>query len=458
MIKPLRRISADEALASVRQDPFTRYPDGRLDGDRLSDVARIRIKPSFSFSKLDRIFTIGSCFARAIEVRLRDLGFDVPSLFDGGIGAANKYTIHSIENELLWAAGDPLPPPHSLFLETTDGLWADGQLIGKFPAVPLEKAVERREMVRDYFRKIADCRIVIMTLGLAESWFDHDSSLYLNVRPPSVTIRRNPGRFSVDLLSYESILASMERIHALLKRFGHRDFQMLVTVSPVPFEATFFGEDALSANSYSKAVQRAACQAFVEGHPNVDYFPSYEIASLGLRELFYETDNIHIGRSAAAYITDTAVASYVPGMEGLPTEVSTPASRVPGASPTPDDLVVISRRQLEDQEFSAAAKTCERILSLPEQMIRPKHLSATHMIYGTALAAQKEYESAADQFQKAIEIQPDNAALHHKLSQVQERRGLVELAIEAETRAVMLNSSEPAYRERLAALSPTSPP
>src|SRR6185503_12468341 len=105
------------------------------------------------------------------------------------------------------------------------------------------------------FRQLPECRIVVITLGLAEAWFDHETGLYLNTAPPLQATNRNPDRFSLDVLDYEDILSALERIYGLLSAHGHPDVKVLITVSPVPFKATFSGQDAITANTYSKAVQ-----------------------------------------------------------------------------------------------------------------------------------------------------------------------------------------------------------
>src|SRR5262249_53158642 len=150
------------------------------------------------------------------------------------------------------------------------GRWHDPQLAPHGAALPLQEVIQRRQAIQAAVARMAECRVVILTLGLAEAWFDEQTRLYLNAAPPPAVVRRHPGRFSLHLLSYEDILGSLERIHDLLRVHGHPDLKMLVTVSPVPFKATFTGEDAIAANGYSKAVQRAACRAFVEDRTGVD--------------------------------------------------------------------------------------------------------------------------------------------------------------------------------------------
>jgi hypothetical protein len=69
--------------------------------------------------------------------------------------------------------------------------------------------------------------------------------------------------------------------------------KILLTVSPVPLTKTFTNEDAVVANSYSKSVLRVCAQELKERHPEVDYFPSFEIVSSCGLDSFKE-DNIHV--------------------------------------------------------------------------------------------------------------------------------------------------------------------
>ena len=83
---------------------------------------------------------------------------------------------------------------------------------------------------------------------------------------------------------------------------------MLISVSPVPLKnVTFTGQDALTANTYSKSALRAASEEFVAGHEDVDYFPSYKIVTLTDRSAAFVEDNMHSQQfSAHAALTKDA--------------------------------------------------------------------------------------------------------------------------------------------------------
>ena len=321
---PLVEIPAAEALARFRSDPAAaRWPDHRAPATRLKGVIEVGCSPSFEIGRGDRIFTIGSCFARNIEARLAEVGFSVEAFNSevdqalGALGEAprflNRYHAGAIAAELDWALGAGPPPEDHVLFELADGRRWDGFSEPRNPAgVAPEQARAARDYLTGLFAKARDCRIVVITLGLAEAWRDLASGLRLNITPPARLVEGHAGRFVLDVLDYGDVLADLERIHALLARAGHPDFRMLVTVSPVPLKSSFRPGDVMAANSYSKAVQRAAVEAFVLRHDNVDYFPSFEAVTLSERDLVFQRDNRHVEPAAVSQIVDRFLRAYAP--------------------------------------------------------------------------------------------------------------------------------------------------
>jgi tetratricopeptide (TPR) repeat protein len=457
---PLARFSAEEANHNLRRNRASMWPDGRLPTDRLGKLAQLSFKPSFTFSQADRIMTIGSCFAREMEHRLAQLGFDLPmkavalppeeraTKTENDI--ISKFTVQSIENELTWASGVAPPPPEQLFLQVGEGLWHDPQLVNNAHPASIERVAERRDMVQSAFRQLPGCRIVIITLGLAEAWFDHDTSLYLNTAPPAAALKRHPGRFSLDVLDYEDILASLERIYGLLQRHGHPDFRVLITVSPVPFKATFTGEDAITANTYSKSVQRAACQAFVARHDNVDYFPSYEIVTMSDRELVYERDNVHIGGSTVAYIVDQVLANYTPDLKFKPARVDVPKTRRANAQDNHLDLFVRAKHHSDEAEFDKAADTCREALERFYDRMSDRDKISAHSLYGAVLMRMQRWEEAAEQLELATGLAPAEAEHWQKLGKAYQQLGRRKDAVSALERAAEINPGDAHVRNALA--------
>ena len=456
---PLARYSATEANRNLRRNRASLWPDGRLPTDRLGEVAKPSFTPSFSFSKADRIMTIGSCFAREMEHRLAGLGFDLPMkaivlppeerVTKTTNDIISKFTVQSMENELAWATGQPPPPPDQLFLQVGEGLWHDPQLVHNAHPASLERVIARRALVQDAFRQLPQCRIVILTLGLAEAWFDHQTGLYLNAAPPNAVLRQTPERFSLDVLDYEEIAASLERIHAILQSHGHPDVKVLITVSPVPFKATFSGQDALVANAYSKAVQRAACQGFVARHDNVDYVPSYEIVTLSDREKVFERDNLHVSNAAVAFIVDQVLSAYAPNVEFRHTRVGTPKTRRAGAEDRPYDLLARARHFFEEGDLGQAAELCSSMLERFDAQMSDRDKSTGHNVYGVVLMTMKRLPEAAAQFRAASALSPGEAEPWHNLGKTLDRMGRRREALAALKRAAEISPADAQVRASL---------
>ncbi len=305
---PLLVTPAAEAFKRVRQKD-SRWPrTAEAQAERLIPLAQPRFWPSFHINKRELIFTVGSCFARNIEKQLIAEGYNVAaaqfeSPLDGGLKAdpdalLNRYVVLSIANELRWGFGHGTPFKTKALVHMGpdkhgQDSWYDPHMHPLVSAAPLETVMARRTAVNRYMAMARRARVFIMTLGMAEAWFDTQSGHYLNGVPPTAARERHPGRFEFHLLDYNQILDGLEYIHLLLRTYGQPEVRMLVTVSPVAINTTFTGGDVLTANTYSKAVQRAAVEAFVRRHDDVDYFPSYESVVMSDRRRAWREDQAH---------------------------------------------------------------------------------------------------------------------------------------------------------------------
>ncbi len=248
------------------------------------------------------------------------MGFNVPSrttAFDAyemrHVGwphdFMNKYNPFAILNELRWA----LDPAHEFPTEALVGLapgkWYDPHATTVFGPVPRETALEQHATLTSLVSRIPSCRIVIITLGLIEAWFDVGLELYTNSTPALVDEPLERFRFRV--LRYDEVMQALAEIHETLTAFGHEDTEIVVTVSPVPLNATFTGEDIVVANTHSKALLRAAAAEWAASFQNVHYFPSFEIVMNSDRATTWRMDGRHVRAEAVAHIMDTFVEAYV---------------------------------------------------------------------------------------------------------------------------------------------------
>ena len=321
-----------EATRNLRETPGARWHKADAEPAEAALLASHRIgrewflpaiTPHFKIRRDDRIFAIGSCFARGIEKGLQGVGMQVESAaseFDAfersrpgvtPLGFTNKYTAFTTLNDLRWALEPGCEYPEAGFVSIGDGLWADMQTNPTLKYGDLATTRERRRMINQVNARIANCRVVVLTLGLVEAWRDTRTDLYTNMAPLPAMLREEPDRFRFEITSYDQNRDALAEIHGLLSAHGHADTQIVVTVSPVPLMATFGGRDVVVANTHSKALLRALAEEWSVRHENVHYFPSFEIATFSDPALVWEEDLRHVKGQATQTIIRWFLQHYM---------------------------------------------------------------------------------------------------------------------------------------------------
>jgi len=232
------------------------------------------------------VYAIGSCFARGIENALRahvpvlsiddafdDLPLARPDVT--GRGFMNKYSTFAIDQELRWALVGGFP--EESLVRLADGRWVDPHTNPTLLPGPRATVLARRRTLLEIARQSAEASLVIITLGLVEVWRDLATNTVTTMTPSEEMLETNPKRFQFEVSTFDENYAALESIHATLAANGRPDHQIVVTVSPVPLNATPSGRDVVLANTYSKSLLRVAAEQWAFSHDHVHYFPSYEI-------------------------------------------------------------------------------------------------------------------------------------------------------------------------------------
>jgi hypothetical protein len=319
---PIEIVPGERAWATYRANALARWPT-RESPQRLHPLADPVASRPFTLRGDERVFCIGSCFARSIENALERLGFEVLSLMPdlprspnrdrSDRGMFNKYNVATILNELRWALGEGKPYRHEdvLIAPPGDRLLQDYQLAG--PGYSEEPGFARafREGFNAAFARVREADLVILTLGLSEIWLDTATGLHLNAAPLEHLVRAYPGRYELHVMDVAQTLAQLEEIDRLLVAHLESGFRLMVTVSPVPLWSTFRDQDVLTANTYSKAVLRVAAEAFVAARAHASYFPSFEFAQLSHPTLVYSREDFrHVDARFVDYIMQSALQQY----------------------------------------------------------------------------------------------------------------------------------------------------
>jgi len=313
----MRIITGEQAYANLKngiKQKIFRIP-GKFEPGCEHGILLPKLLPKFKLSQEEKIFTIGSCFAREIEALLINSNFNVPVR---GFTVPKEEFIH--------------PPPHLLneynvgtilqriesviqnFFYGDKGVEKVGEdkYIDLFlhmhqEPVTLNRLLARRKEIDNLYAQLINCDSVIITMGLTECWYDVQDQCYLNKAPSKKLATSNPERYQFHRMDVDDVLSRMARAIKLLNNISKK--KILLTVSPVALEATFMENNAVMANSYSKAALRVVAELLKEQFDNIDYFPSYEIAmSAGLSGLW--SDNLHVNQDLVKNITSHMLNYY----------------------------------------------------------------------------------------------------------------------------------------------------
>ena len=290
--------------------------------------------PKFKLCRDDKFYAIGSCFARGLEQCLEKHGIAVESAAPEfaklqpaktrvtALGFTNKYNTYSILNELRWALDPNTTFPLRSIAQLTETTWYDPHTNPTLNFTGLEETLVRRALMQTVTKRIRNCRAVIVTLGLAEVWRDIQTGVFVNCTPLAVAYTLKPSaapslftpephRYEFHLTNFAENWANLEAIYALLSRYGHPDFHIVVTVSPIPLMNTFSTMDIVVANTWAKSLLRAVAQEWAGAHPNVDYFPSYEIVQNSDRAAVWEPDLRHVRSAGIQHIMELFLQKYL---------------------------------------------------------------------------------------------------------------------------------------------------
>ncbi|MBP0616671.1 GSCFA domain-containing protein [Jiella mangrovi] len=430
---PLSTVSADLAFRQLKDNPFSNWPERGTSLDRFSNIAAPDFKTITKFEAGEKIFTIGSCFARNVEDKLEALGFTIPTksfsidpgLWNGKASTLlNNYVSPGIAKQIRWAFGEGEPfSVERNCVELTKGKWQDLDVAGNLRPQPKDVILGIRESINAVYRQLAGTKNIVLTLGLVEAWWDNATRTYVNLAPPKRIIRQDPNRFELHVLSVDDVYSSLEELIGLLDRICAPDYRMIVTVSPVPMTATFTTHDVALANSYSKSVLRVAAEMVCSRYPQLGYFPSFESFMLTRKDSAYIADQVHPTEEAVRANVQRMTAAYT-GVGG-------------------QDPINEAQIRLKDGDREGAAELLRSAIE-----IDPKDISARVKLARILFDDGHDKEAIIELLSTA-EAEESAEALTFR-ARVLHRAGHAERSLESAKRAVAL---KPAYKAGILALA-----
>lgn len=286
-----------------------------------SDFPILSIRPKFTLDRSERIFTIGSCFARNVESYLVRQGLNLLTsecVLSGDLyrleglgarnGALNAYTPSSMLDIMRLGDRDDRMSAGMIF----DGDRYHDMISTGLKPLTEQEASSVRSMILRTYERLSEATTVIITLGYTESWYDNQDEMWVNKSPAGDRkTLRFADRFSfANLTAEQSTSVLREIVHYIGTKTGDRA-KVILTASPVPLHGTFTDRDVVSANLYSKSTLLSSAVTIASEYDNVDYFPSYELVTMARPELAWEDDGVHVKPSLVERVMQVFQEQYV---------------------------------------------------------------------------------------------------------------------------------------------------
>ena len=253
----------------------------------------------FKFNLDTNIVAAGSCFAQHVARHIKKRGYNflvtensheifTKTSFDDAFDETFNYGYFSSRYGNIYTARQLrqlIDRAYGRFVPIVDH-WSrsDGRLVDPFrPQVEPGGFVSVSEVKNDRRQHLSATReaiekadIFIFTLGLTEAWQDCRDGAVYPVAPGVSGGEYDPEIHKFINFDVYSVLEDMIYcIDAILER--NINIKILLTVSPVPLNATYEPRHVLQSTVYSKSVLRVVAQMLADKYDFVDYFPSYEI-------------------------------------------------------------------------------------------------------------------------------------------------------------------------------------
>lgn len=303
---------------------FWRKDPGLVDPSLFDPVH----KPTFSIDPKDKVVTAGSCFAQHVARYLAQSGFNflvteqphsllhenVAQKLNYGLFSArygNVYTTRQLR-QLLERSFSAFKPIDAAW-RRGDGRWVDPfrpQILPGGYVSSREVKLDSRTHFAAVRRAVKEMDVFVFTLGLTESWMDsRDGAVYPlapgvagGVYDENIHVFRN---FDVAEVAAD-LQWSLDFI-----RSHNPSVKFILTVSPVPLNATALDRHVAVSTAYSKAVLRVAAEQICDANDMCDYFPSYEIITSPItRAAYFEDDAREIRSEGVHHVMSLFLKHY----------------------------------------------------------------------------------------------------------------------------------------------------
>lgn len=307
--------------------------------------------PSFRIGMSDKVVTAGSCFAQHVARFLAQAGFnflvteqphpllagELAAKFNYGLFSARYGNIYSARQlrQLLQRAYGEFQPLDAAW-ETQDGRWVDPfrpQILPGGYASEREVALDREVHLAAVRAAIEEMSVFVFTLGLTEIWSDNRDGAVFPLAPGVAGGRYDENRYSFHNMTVPEVVEDLQWSLDFI-RARSPSVKVIITVSPVPLNATAEDRHVALSTSYSKAILRIAAEQVTAQNDLCDYYPSYEIiTSPFTRSEYFEADRREIAPEGVKHVMGLFLKHYSePEQAGAAQDVPSRTGRKPAAS------------------------------------------------------------------------------------------------------------------------------
>lgn len=239
------------------------------------------------------ILLIGSCFTENIGNRLAYHGFNTLANPCGIL-----YNPVSIGQCLEMVATNT--PVGEESLVQGNGLWHSWLHHGRFSHPDKATCMQNcNNAIREAHDFLLHAETVILTLGTAFVYELPDGTVAANCHKMPGTM------FQKRMATVEELTEYYRKVIGTLKAMRN-GIRIIFTVSPIRH-----WKDGYRQNTLSKATLHLLVEELQKTHPNIFYFPAYEIVMDELRDYrFYDTDLLHPSPTAVEYIWERFSDAY----------------------------------------------------------------------------------------------------------------------------------------------------
>lgn len=247
------------------------------------------------------VASIGTCFAEEFSAFMKnnkgDLGkylFVEDNVFNSSANWGRVYTIQNLLQIIKYSLTDKIP---IYVVESSKGFLDPFReySVGYYEtsADPRQGIINHRKFSKEVFLK---SKILVITLGQNEAWFDIDKNIYWGAAPDLELRKQFRDSYKPTETNFSQNVNDLELILDMLFEFNS-DLKIIITVSPVAAGATFLSSDVITQSFAGKCIIRAVVHEVIKKRKGkVFYFPSFEMVLCDNPKSF-RPDNRHVNRS-----------------------------------------------------------------------------------------------------------------------------------------------------------------